>query len=214
MAAILNPMMFKLPFDGCGNLSRNFSQTEQDIFVLSCLDGKRRGRYIDLGCERPIEINNTYLLESEFDWKGLSVDFEPTFVEAHSKERKNDTLLHDATTIDWDWVTNKYKTEHFDYLSLDLDPASTTYNALLNIPLDRVSFSVVTYEHDFYRFGDEWRAKSREHFKNNGYVLLCSDVKSGDCIYEDWYYNPRYVESERVIPLQSHSMSGPQIVYR
>ena len=43
----------------------------QDIFVLSMLNGKKNGIYVEIGADKPKVINNSYLLESVFDWSGV-----------------------------------------------------------------------------------------------------------------------------------------------
>ena len=53
-------------FPGAENIENNYSQAFQDMFVLSMLDGKRNGTYVEIGGDHPVVINNSYLLESEF----------------------------------------------------------------------------------------------------------------------------------------------------
>ena len=36
----------------------------QDIFVLSMLNGKKNGVYVEIGADQPRVISNTYLLEN------------------------------------------------------------------------------------------------------------------------------------------------------
>ena len=51
-----------------------YSQIGQDRLVLKYLKNKKNGTFVDIGCGFPKYINNTYLLETEFDWNGVSVD--------------------------------------------------------------------------------------------------------------------------------------------
>ena len=51
-----------------------YSQIGQDKLVLKYLKNKKNGTFVDIGCGFPKHINNTYLLESEFNWYGISVD--------------------------------------------------------------------------------------------------------------------------------------------
>ena len=60
----------KFKFDGIEEISENFSQAYQDMFVLSMLDGKRNGYYLEIGAFDGISLSNTYLLEK--NWMGWS----------------------------------------------------------------------------------------------------------------------------------------------
>jgi hypothetical protein len=184
-----------VPFNGADKTPQYHSQAGQDLFVMSCLNGLTNGTYVELGCNEPYCINNTLLLEQNFQWKGLSVDFDRQFEPMWKvSTRKNLMWTADATVLNWDTICSTLSTNHIDYASFDLEPASITFKSLQNVPLDRVSFSVITYEHDAYRFGDEWRDKSRQLLTGAGYTMICGDVGS----FEDWYINEEYVSIERV----------------
>lgn len=47
------------------------AQLRQDIFVLSELGFKRGGFFVEFGATDGILLSNTYMLEKEFDWKGI-----------------------------------------------------------------------------------------------------------------------------------------------
>lgn len=207
-------MSYKLAFKGSENVIENYSQASQDIFVLMCLDGKINGTFLDLGCSNPIEINNTYLLEKQFGWQGLSIDIDEDAVKKYAQLRETKALVRDCTKIDFNEILSYYKTNHIDYLSLDLEPASITYDCLERIPFDKVEFSVITFEHDFYRFGEKVRTNSREIFEKNNYYRICSNVATGGCIYEDWYINLKYVDIERIKILESESLDFTNILYK
>ncbi len=53
-----------------------YSQSCQDLFVSGVLNNKENGSYLELGCSYPVESNNTYLLESKFNWTGISIDID------------------------------------------------------------------------------------------------------------------------------------------
>lgn len=206
--------MLKLMFEGFETITRNYSQAGQDVFVLMCLNGKRDGTFLDLGCGHPIQINNTYLLESEFGWYGLSVDSNYDLVSLYPNSRKSLSEVVDATKIDFDSVLYKYESNHIDYLSLDLEPASVTLSALKNIPLDKLEFSVITFEHDMYRFGGNFRDESRQIFSHFGYKIICSDVRFQNNIYEDWYFNPKYIKYEDVKVLECENQEWEDILFK
>lgn len=47
------------------------SQLQQDIFVLSELQFKRNGYFVEFGATDGVKLSNTYLLEKKFDWTGI-----------------------------------------------------------------------------------------------------------------------------------------------
>lgn len=202
----------KLSFSGADLAERNFSQAGQDFFVLSLLDGKRDGVFLDLGCNEPIQINNTFLLESVFGWNGLSIDIDQRFFDLFIF-RKSKTLNADCTKLDWDRVIDLLGTTSIDYLSLDLEPPEVTLECLRTIPFDRLEFSVITFEHDAYRAGDTVRTPSREIFEENGYIRVCSDVHVNGYVFEDWYCNPKHVDAERIDILRSSGDEWERIVF-
>jgi hypothetical protein len=53
---------------------KRYSQHGQDLWVLHVLDGKRGGFFLDTGAYEPILDSNTYLLEKEYDWRGICVE--------------------------------------------------------------------------------------------------------------------------------------------
>ncbi len=52
-------------------LKKSKSQFRQDLFVLSQLDFKTNGFFVEFGAGNGIDLSNTYLLESEFGWSGI-----------------------------------------------------------------------------------------------------------------------------------------------
>ena len=202
----------KLPFAGHDQVERTYSQAGQDLFVLCVLDGKRDGVFLDLGCNQPIQLNNTYLLESGFGWKGVSIDIDESCFELFVF-RNCKTLAADATRLDWDQVIDALGTTSIDYLSLDLEPPETTLECLKAIPFDKVEFGVITFEHDAYRAGDTVRTPSREIFEKNGYVRVCSNVKLHGLMFEDWYCDPKRVDVNRIAALKTSGEEWERIVF-
>lgn len=181
---------------------QNYSQAHQDVFVLECLGYKRNGTFIDLGCNHPIETSNTYLLEKEYNWSGVCVDIDERMIREFSSFRKCFSYVRDCSVIEEDF----FDRSHYDYLSLDLEPPEVTLACLKRIPFEKTSFSVITYEHDFYRSGQKLRSQSRNLFIDSGYTLLCADVKYCDRIFEDWYINEKHVPFDTVSHLHSSGL--------
>ncbi len=212
MNELFDNRTLRLDFPGREGIERNFSQAGQDLFVLSVLNGKREGVFLDLGCNHPIEINNTFLLESNFSWNGLSVDIDSRYSDLF-KFRNSKTLWADCTKLDWQAVVDTIETGAIDYLSLDLEPPDVTLECLKTIPFDAVNFSVITFEHDAYRARDEVRTPSRTLLEENGYVRVCSDVSVNGFEFEDWYCNPGFVDRERIEVLSANGRDWKEIVF-
>lgn len=51
--------------------SQSTAQSRQDVFVLSQLNFKRGGFFVEFGATNGIDHSNTYLLEKEFGWTGI-----------------------------------------------------------------------------------------------------------------------------------------------
>ena len=47
------------------------SQIFQDLFVLFFLNGKRNGMFVEFGAADGVNLSNSYMLETQFGWKGI-----------------------------------------------------------------------------------------------------------------------------------------------
>ena len=184
----------KFNFEKCNKIENNYSQIYQDMFVLSMNNGKNSGTYLEIGAGDYKYGNNTYLLEQEFDWSGVSVDINNVCVDGFNNIRKNKCLCKDATKIDYIKLLNEnYKSTNIDYLQLDCDPPNITFDVLSKIPFDNYKFGVITYEHDHYNdITGKYREKSREFLKEKGYKLIAGNISSykDKCPFEDWWIHP------------------------
>ena len=52
---------------------KSYSQFSDDIFIEKFFKKKKLGNYIDIGCNHPFKLNNTYLLYKK-GWNGLNID--------------------------------------------------------------------------------------------------------------------------------------------
>jgi hypothetical protein len=173
------------------------SRENQDLFVLSVLNKKTEGTYVEIGSAWPIKSNNTYLLESEFHWNGISFDNDLSFVNEFNYIRRNQCVLADATELDYSAIFEECGLNiHIDYLQLDIDPPSNTFKVLKLIDFNKYSFSVITYEHDLSAGGVSERIESRNILESHGYTRVISDVMHGDVIFEDWYVNEKYMPND------------------
>jgi hypothetical protein len=166
----------------------SFSQIGQDKIVLKYLKNKQNGFFVDIGCGYPKNINNTYLLESKYNWNGISIDLNDCKEdngEGWESIRKTKRILSDALTINYsDLFKNNNLPYNIDYLSLDLEPPELTLECLYKIPFDEYNFNVISFEIDTGREGDYYRiSKSREFLQSKGYTLIGSLCGGQDDIY-------------------------------
>ena len=175
------------------------ARENQDRFVVAVLDGKKNGTYVEVGGYLPIEWSNTFMLEKEFGWTGISLELFEKFSSQWNGLRSNPCITCDATTVDLNSLIDENNLPKvIDFLQLDIDPASSTFKVLENIDFDKHSFRIITFEHDVYRCEDtiEIRNKSREILKGYGYTLLIPDVSHGDLKFEDWYIKEDLMPSD------------------
>lgn len=187
-------------FAGSHELTYRYSQADQDIFVLTATQGLRSGQYLEIGCAWPFYINNTALLETHFDWSGVSIDTSPCYTDTWQGVRNNPVVTADARDLDAiDLLRQHHINEcDLDYLSIDCDPAPQSLSVLRWIPFEHLRFAVITFEHDAYCAGTDVRDQSRKILQEHGYTLLVPDVAawptgSNDQGFEDWWIHPDLV---------------------
>jgi hypothetical protein len=189
----------KYQFEDCENIHHNYSQAYQDMFVLSMLNGKRNGTFVEIGTFHPTEISNTYLLEKQYGWNGISIDIND--IVDYNNVRTSKLIIEDALKIDYSKLFKEHNLpNHIDYLQLDIEPPNNTLECLKRIPFDEYTFSVITFETDSYYSGNTISDISRKILDDNGYELIVADVCNHDIIYpfEDWYVNPKFVDPKLI----------------
>lgn len=186
------------PFEEPHTNGLNYSQSFQDLFVLEMCNYKKQGYYLEIGAGDYAYGNNTYLLEKDYNWEGISIDYNKTLVNNFNKFRKNKCLHLDATKVNYEELLDGK--EVIDYLQVDCDPANITFEILEKIPFSTHKFKVITYEHDFYNDPTQsFRTKSRELFMSHGYKLFAGNITSDrleECPFEDWWVHPEFINTE------------------
>ncbi len=176
-------------------------QAEQDKFVLNVLKNKKNGYFLEIGSNHPININNSYLLETKYDWNGIMVEYDSNFLSLYKEHRPNSIhIINDATEIDYKNVFEQNNMPlSFDYLQIDLEVnnGSTikTLQKLDNEIFDTYKFATVTFEHDIYHTNfANTRLESRNIFAKRGYICVFEDINNENNPYEDWYVHPDLVD--------------------
>ena len=165
-------------------------QALQDKFILSFLNHKTNGYFLEIGSNDASYINNTYLLETKYNWKGVLIDYDSRYEISYKNKRLNSNyVIGDAVGIDYKSLLQQYNfPNNIDYLQIDLEPGNlSTLNTLSNLNdtvFDHYKFATVTFEHDIYHknsIDDAYyitREESRKIFKQRGYVRVLSDVNN------------------------------------
>lgn len=176
-------------------------------FVIDILDKKRNGYYVELGAFHSKLISNTYHLEKDYDWKGVSFEINPTLHSEIKANRKNDCILGDATQFNYaKYFEENNFPKQIDFLQVDIDSGydesarpngnpNLSLLGLIALPLNTYRFSVITFEHDvFTNFKlAPMRDAAREILYSLGYTLV---VKLR---HEDWWVDPKVVPYKKFI---------------
>ena len=198
-------------------------QVEQDKFILNILKQKRNGYFLEIGSNHPITINNTYILEHKYDWKGIIIDHDEKYLPLYKQYRQNSIhIIDDARKIDYKFIINKFPL-NFDYLQIDLEVSNgctiETLQKLDNEIFDNYKFAVITFEHDIYYTNFEnTKEKSKEIFAKRGYYCVFENISNDDNPFEDLYVHPELVDMEYVNNLQKQNsynkfINGKDIKY-
>jgi hypothetical protein len=176
----------------------SYSEVGQDIFVLETLKDKRNGFYIELGANDPICNNNTFTLEKNYLWRGISFEIVPAFVFSFNFKRRNRCIQADATIFDYaKYFADNNVPSRIDYLQVDIDPSVNSLNALMRLPFDHYRFSIITFEHDRYSSGDLVMLEARKFLRSFGYRLEVPNVTNRGRDFEDWWIDEKILVESR-----------------
>lgn len=185
-----------------------YSQAGQDLFACSVLKRKYNGTFLEIGSNHPITHNNTYLLENTYNWRGLMVEYNSSFLPLYRQHRPNSIYeLNDARNVDYRSLLDANFPVNMDYLQIDLDVDNrSTLDTLIllnNTIFDTYKFACVTFEHDIYT-GNYFNTQeiSRKIFNERGYILVFENVslfwEGGYKPFEDWYVHPDLVDMDYI----------------
>ncbi len=168
-----------------------FSQSGQDQFAYN-ISGSG-GFYLEIGAHHPIINSNTYKLERECNWEGISIEFDESFVPDWEmcSERKNKVIWDDAFSVDYfSLLKQTGAPKRMNYLSCDIEPPENTFNILKKIINAGLEFDFISFEHDKYNEGNTYDDLSYDFLSTNDYKIAIKDVYSRNKknkIYETWY---------------------------
>jgi hypothetical protein len=174
--------------------------TDQESFIIDILKQKRNGHYVELGAAHYSNGNNTYLLEKEYDWKGVSFEIVESMKDDFNANRSN-PCMGDALSFNYtDYFEKNNFPKQIDYLQVDIDAGYDIYGrpvgnnhwtlqGLIAIPLNTYRFTLITFEHDanMYWKNTTIRDAQREILDSFGYSLIQRSY------HEDWWVDPKII---------------------
>jgi hypothetical protein len=171
------------------------SQAGQESFVLAMTHNKKNGFYVEIGAFHASIDSNTYILETEFNWTGISLELNAKRCSEFNIKRRNVCINDNAIKFNY---KKRFKEINFprtfDYLQLDIEPARNTFRALLKFPLRDYKPFIITFEHDKYANKFNWSIQflaflylyvyGYKRIEKNVTLLAEGQVKKP---FEDWY---------------------------
>ena len=91
------------------NLPHSKSEIKQDIFVLTALNFKSKGYFVDFGATDGVSCSNTYLLEKKFNWNGIVVEPVKSW---HDDLRKNRNVHVDFDCV---WQSSNEQVDFWEF---------------------------------------------------------------------------------------------------
>jgi putative sugar O-methyltransferase len=197
----------------------SYSQVEQDLWVLDMLNNKKNGYFLDIGAFDGVKCSNTFILEKNYNWKGLLIEAQPETFSLLQKTRTNqclnyaitdktgevkfDNFSYTGSKISNDGITVNSITfsdlfrlynvpKVIDYMSLDIE--GNEYTSLLKFPFSEYVCNLITVEHNLYIDGPENKNKLNNLLTSNGYVLYKENVMCDNNPFEDWYVHSSFLQ--------------------
>lgn len=97
----------------------SFAQLQQDRWVLSELNGKRDGFFVEIGAFDGKELSNTYLLETEYGWTGILAEPNPLFTASIRRTRPGAVLsTQPVDDVSGKSVTMRFVKDHPELSSM------------------------------------------------------------------------------------------------
>jgi hypothetical protein len=183
-------------------LSNYKGNSSQESFVLSIFNEKKNGCYVELGAFDSQLGSNTYHLEKDYNWSGVSFEILDDRRSEFTSNRVNPCY---GDALDFNYL-NYFEENNFpkqiDYLQVDIDagykedgrPFGNHYLTLLgliSLPLTQYRFSVITFEHDSNMYFTGMRDAQREILDSLGYTLVVREI------HEDWWVDPNVLPIDK-----------------
>lgn len=172
-----------------------YSEAGQDIFALNLIG--KNGTYLEVGGFKPKLDSNTYILETQNNWRGITIEFKKELQSLWSscKERKNRIYFEDALKFNYKTALEENNLPlHLNYLSCDIDPRDKTFEALKKILKEGLSFDFISFEHDDYTSEESYHKLASEYLIPKGYKIAVNNIypkNKKNKIFETWFVNSK-----------------------
>ena len=172
-----------------------YSEAGQDIFALNLIG--KNGTYLEVGGFKPKLDSNTYILESQNNWRGITIEFKKELQPLWNscKERKNKIYFEDALKFNYKIALQENNLPlHLNYLSCDIDPRDKTFEALKKILKEGLSFDFISFEHDDYTSDESYHKLASEYLIPKGYKIAVNNIypkNKKNKIFETWFVNSK-----------------------
>jgi len=190
----------------------NYSQLNQDLWILSKFDKDFKGFFVDIGANDGITINNSYLLEQN-GWDGVCI--EPNIHEFNKLNDSRKSNNYQVCISDFNGKcyfeengcfgkilgknagnTDCFTLEYFldsidapkiiDYLSIDVEGGE--YDIIKDFPFEKYFIKYITVEHNAY--GHNFALKNNLYSVLSNYFNIEKENVEG---FEDWYVNKKMI---------------------
>jgi len=158
--------------------------------------------YLEIGSSHYKNQNDTYILEKEHGWSGVSIEIEEALAKEFLENRNNVCIHGDAISANWNEILEKYNApKRIDFLQIDIDitPRNANLLALINLPLSNYRFNSIVIEHSVgmdYTF-EPLRAAQRYILTSLNYRL----VHSGHV--DDWWVDETSFDMMQTVQITS-----------
>src|SRR6185503_1860891 len=122
------------------NFDKTKSQNLQDVWALYESGFKRQGTFVEFGAADGIAGSNTYLLESEYAWKGLLAEPLPNHIAQLVSIRKTSRIVNKCVWTKSDETIDFIQTDELDLSTIsgygqdDEHAEKRTHGSILKIP--------------------------------------------------------------------------------
>jgi len=85
--------------------SMHYAQAGQDLAVLTLLDGKTGGFYVDLAANHFHQLSNTFALDVEYDFRGVCIEPNQMYLHGLVARRSCDVVVNPVSDKSGDHIT-------------------------------------------------------------------------------------------------------------
>ena len=158
---------------------KNYSQFNEDLFLINFFKDKKNGKFVDLGAFHPMRYNNTYLLYKK-GWCGTNIDLNPAAIDMFNIIRKNDknicALISDVENVQ----KTVYYEHHFspvNSMTLTEDLKSVLKKKLIIV--SKTFDNLVDHNFDFLNIdleGHDFQVLKTINLKKYQPSLICIEI--------------------------------------